>query len=65
MDGYLTVREVAALARVDKQTVYEWIWADELPWINIGRGKKRPRIRVRPSAVEALMASREKGGRAA
>jgi excisionase family DNA binding protein len=64
MENYLTVLEVAAIARVDKQTVYRWIWAGDLPRIPIGTGKK-PRLRIRQSAVERFMTSREKGGKAA
>ncbi|MEU5721562.1 helix-turn-helix domain-containing protein [Micromonospora sp. NPDC047738] len=61
MDDYLTVVEVAALIRVHKQTVYRLIWAGELPVIDIGSGKKRPRLRVRRSGVDQFMARRERG----
>jgi excisionase family DNA binding protein len=59
-EDYLTVLEVAALMRVDKKTVYRLIWAGDLPRINIGRGQTKPRIRVRRSAIERFMSSREK-----
>lgn len=61
MDQLLTVPEVAAGMRVDKQTVYRLIWAGELAWVNIARpGAKRARIRVRQSAVERYTTSRER-----
>lgn len=65
MDEYLTVREVAAVMRVHPQTAYRLVWSGQLPHINIGQGKSRPRFRVRRSAVDALMKSLEKGGKAA
>lgn len=61
MDQLLTVPEVASTLRVDKQTVYRLIWADGLSWVNVARdGAKRARIRVRRSAVERYMASRDR-----
>jgi len=63
-DAYLTVPEVAAAMRVHRQTVYRMVWSGELPWVNVGRGKSRPRIRIRQSAVDAFMSSRERGAAA-
>lgn len=60
MDAYLTVVEVAQSIRVDPKTVYRMLAAGDLPRINIGKGKRKPRIRIRQSAVEAYMADREK-----
>lgn len=60
-DEYLTVREAAAVMHVGKQTVYELVWRGELPRIDIGTGKVRPRFRIRRSAVDQLMKKREKG----
>lgn len=65
MDDALKVAEVAQQLRVHPQTVYRLIWGGELPWINVGHGKGRPRIRIRQSAVERYLASRERGGVAA
>ncbi|MFI2650172.1 helix-turn-helix domain-containing protein [Micromonospora fulviviridis] len=61
MDVYLTVDEVAQAIRVSPKTVYRMVAAGELPRINLGKGKRKPRIRIRQSAVEAYMASRENG----
>ena len=61
MDAYLTVAEVAAAMRVSAKTVYRLIASEDLPRINLGQGKSKPRIRIRQSAVEAYMASRERG----
>ncbi|MCT2281796.1 helix-turn-helix domain-containing protein [Micromonospora chalcea] len=56
----LTVVEVAALWGVDKQTVYRAIWAGELPFIDLAKpGAKKARIRVRESAAEQYIESRE------
>jgi len=60
-EEYLTVREVADLMRVHKQTVYRLVWAGDLPRIDIGQGRSRPRFRIRRSAIDALMAANEKG----
>lgn len=59
-EDYLTVVQAAAVMGVDKQTVYRFVWAGDLPRINIGRGQSRPRIRIRRSAIDRLMSSREK-----
>lgn len=64
-DTYLTVKDAAALMRVGTQTVYRLVWAGELPRIDIGAGNSKPRFRIRRSAVDRWMASREKGGKAA
>ena len=60
MDTYLTVIEVAQSMRVSTKTVYRLIAAGDLPRINLGKGTRKPRIRIRQSAVEAYMASRER-----
>lgn len=65
MDEYLTVKEAAAVMHTHPQTVYRFVWAGQLPRIDIGQGKSRPRFRVRRSAVDALMAELEKGSKAA
>jgi len=64
VDAFLTVAEVATAIRVSPKTVYRLIAAGELPRINLGQGKRKPRIRIRQSAVEAYMASRERGNAA-
>lgn len=58
-DEYLTVLEAAGVMHVNKQTVYRLVWAGDLPYINIGRGQSRARIRIRRSAIDRLMASLE------
>jgi excisionase family DNA binding protein len=65
MEDYLTVLQAAELMKVGKMTVYRLVWAEELPRINVGGGKSRPRFRIRRSAVDRWMKSREKGGKAA
>lgn len=54
-DTYLAVLEAAAVMRVNKQTVYRLIYGGKLPWINIGQGKSRARIRIRRSALDQFM----------
>lgn len=62
----LTVVEAAQRLRINKQTLYRMIWAGEIDWIDIAQaGAKRPRIRIRESAVEAFLNSREQHGVAA
>ena len=59
-DDYLTVTEVAGRMRVSDKTVRRLVWSGQLPYIPLGTGK-RPRIRIRQSAIERFMASRERG----
>jgi len=60
-DEYLTVVEVAELWHCDRETVYDAIYAGELPWIDLRRsGASRARIRVRASAAHQYMADRER-----
>lgn len=60
MDRLLKVTEVAELWGVDKQTVYRALWAGELGYVDLARpGAKKARIRVRESAAEQYIASRE------
>ncbi|MEV4846102.1 helix-turn-helix domain-containing protein [Micromonospora matsumotoense] len=66
MEPLLTVLEVAGLFGVDKQTVYRAIWAQELPFIDLAKpGSRKARIRIRQSAAEQYIASRESAGKAA
>lgn len=62
-EEYLTVREAAAVLRVDKQTVYRLVWAGELPRTDIGTGK-RPRFRIPRTGVDRFMRKRTKGAAA-
>jgi hypothetical protein len=60
------VIEVAALWHCDKDTVYDEIYADRLPWVDMRRpGASRARIRIRRSAAHQWMADREHPARAA
>ncbi|WP_431976133.1 helix-turn-helix domain-containing protein [Micromonospora haikouensis] len=56
----LKVTEVAALWGVDKQTVYRAIWSGDLPYVDLAKpGARKARLRVRESAAEAYVESRE------
>ena len=60
MSRLLKVTEVAELWGVDKQTVYRAIWAQELACVDLARpGAKKARLRVRESAAEQYIESRE------
>ncbi|MFI6819771.1 helix-turn-helix domain-containing protein [Micromonospora sp. NPDC050187] len=60
MDRLLKVSEVADLWGVDKQTVYRAIWADEIRYVDLAApGAKKARLRIRESAAERYIASRE------
>ncbi|MEV4197066.1 helix-turn-helix domain-containing protein [Micromonospora globbae] len=66
MDRLLTVKQVAALWVVDKQTVYRAIWAGDLPYVDLAPpGAKKARLRIRESAAEQYIESRETRGNAA
>lgn len=60
-EEYLTVREAAAVLRIHPQTAYRLVWAGDLPRIDIGQGRSRPRFRIRRSAIDAFAAAHEKG----
>lgn len=64
-DEYITINQAATVMNVHPMTVRRYVWAGELPRINIGQGKSRPRFRIRRSAVDALMNKLEKGSKAA
>jgi excisionase family DNA binding protein len=49
-DEFLTVAEVAAVLKLNQQTVRNWIDRGELPALHVGR-----RVRVRRSDFEALL----------
>ena len=57
----LTVRDICNQLRVHEGTVLAWIRNGELQAHNIGRapGKKKPRYRVAPQALEDFLKSRE------
>lgn len=58
-EDYLTVAEVAEMWRVSDKTVRRALWAGDLPYIRLG-SNKRTRIRVRRSAADQYMKSRER-----
>jgi excisionase family DNA binding protein len=49
-ESYLTVAEIAAVLKVNQQTVRNWIDQGRLPALRIGR-----RVRVRRSDLEQLL----------
>ena len=61
-DTFLTVAEVAAILKLNQQTVRNWIDQGSLPALRVGR-----RVRIRRSDLERLLeegstaAAREKG----
>lgn len=59
-----TVDQAAEILSLHPQQVRELIWAKELSWVNVGQGKKRPRIRVRESELERFIKTRTSGSRA-
>lgn len=65
LDQLLTVPEAAKALGVHPMTVRRLVWDGELTWVNVGRGKSKPRIRIRQSVLERYMASRERAGKAA
>jgi len=38
---YLTVQELAELLRLDESTIYKWVDQKRLPYVDLGKGKKR------------------------
>ena len=57
VDSLLTVDEVAAWLRVARKTVLNWVYTRQLPCVKFGRC-----LRFKREDVEALIASRYKGG---
>ena len=53
----LTVKQAAARLSTSPMTVYRLIYDGRLKPHNIGRGKTRPRIRVREADLAALIES--------
>jgi excisionase family DNA binding protein len=51
-DSFLTVAEVAAMLKLNQQTVRNWIDAGSLPALRVGR-----RVRIRRSDFERLLAA--------
>jgi excisionase family DNA binding protein len=49
-DEFLTVAEVAAMLKLNQQTVRNWIDAGQLPAVHIGR-----RVRIKRSDFDALV----------
>ena len=52
-DSFLTVHEVAALLKLNQQTVRNWIDRGELPAVRVGQR----RVRIRQSDLDAFIAS--------
>lgn len=65
VEQLLTVPEAAGVLGVHPMTVRRLVWDGDLSWVNVGRGKSKPRIRIRQSVLERYMASRERAGKAA
>ena len=61
IDSLLTVREVAELLRIDESTVYKWADGKRLPYIDLGKGKKRC-LRFQKKDIENLIISCARGG---
>jgi excisionase family DNA binding protein len=59
-DEFMTVAEVAAILKLNQQTVRNWIDAGKLPALHIGR-----RVRIRRADFDQLLASSYTGRRAA
>lgn len=57
-DGFMTVAEVAAVLKLNQETVPNWIDAGTLPAVRIGR-----RVRIKRSDFEALVESGYSGRR--
>ncbi len=56
-DSLLTVEEVAARLRLSRSAVYNLIWRGEIPYVNLGCGKKRT-PRIKQSAVRLFVQRR-------
>jgi len=54
----LTPPELAARLRVKPSKVLGWIKTGELPALDVGNGRKKPRFRISPEAIAAFEAAR-------
>lgn len=63
METTYSLKEIAKALDVCEKTVLLWIKAGELTAVNVSRcgRSKRPRLRVRQSAIDAFLASRSTG----
>lgn len=52
----LSVNHAAERLDISPKSVYRLVYADQLPAVPVGTGKKKPRIRIPESALEAFMA---------
>lgn len=59
----LTVPETGQRLGVHKQSVYRLIWAGQLAVVNVGNGKRRPRLRIKESSIEDYIRRNEIPGR--
>jgi hypothetical protein len=57
-DRDFTPPQIARMCAVSVHTVAHWIKTGQLSAWNAGRGAKRPRWRIEPSALEAFRQSR-------
>lgn len=56
-DSFLTVAEVAALLKLNQQTIRNWIDAGTLPAVRVGR-----RVRIPRTAIQEMLVSGSQGG---
>lgn len=52
----LSVNHVADRLDISPKSVYRLVYGNHLPSVPVGTGKKKPRIRIPESALEAFMA---------
>ena len=55
MKPLLTFKETAALLRVSERQVRYLVESDRLKAVNLGFGKQRKSLRIRPEAVDAFL----------
>jgi len=62
-ESLLTAEQIGQILNVKRSTVYEWVRMDYIPNIRLGIGKKKPLVRVSPSAVQEWLKQKETEGR--
>jgi len=60
MPELLNIRELSKKLKISMTTIYRMVESGEIPYISIGVGKKKPRIRFSPASIDGWLLFIEK-----